>query len=197
MEDLLAGMLPEDFPCHVVVREVTEGRSKGGLGLFSTDNIKRGDTVCVYSGHKVHWTHVVGRSHAISIGCGHQGHVICGLGVREVVHHISPAHCGSIINSTQQNSMLIDDDANVEPVRDRFVFHKTLGKDKFNRDVGVAAIAMIAKRDIAPDEQILWSYPVTEVTDLTPCDLKKIFQEARELKNRQKKRAIPEPVDRV
>lgn len=188
-------MLPEDFPCRVVVREVTEGQSKGGLGLFSTGSIKRGDTVCVYSGHYVHWTHVGGRSHAISIGCGDDGHVICGLGVREVIDRISPAYCGSIINSTQENSVLIDDDANVEPVRDRFVFHKSLGKDKFNRDVGVAAIAMIAKRDIAPDEQILWSYPVTEMTDLTPCDLKKIFQDAWELKNRPKKRVILEPVE--
>jgi len=198
MEELLAGVLPEDFPCRVVVREVIEGRCKGDLGLFSTGIIKKGDTICVYSGHYFHWTHAGGRkSHAISIGCGQQGHVICGLGVREVVHHTSPIHCGSIINSTQENSVLIDDDANAEPVRDRFVFHKTLGKDKCNRDVGVAAIAIIAKRDISPDEQILWSYPVTEVTDLTPCDLEKIFQEARELKNRPKKRAIPEPVDRV
>ena len=43
----------------------------------------------------------------------------------------------------------------------------------------------------------LWSYPVTEATDLTPCDLKKILQEASKLKNRPKKRVIPEPVGRV
>lgn len=195
MEEL-AGMLPEDFPCRVVVKEVTEGPSRGGLGLFSTGNIKQGATVCAYSGHYVHWTHVSGRSHAISIGVNpvHQGYVICGLGVREVVHHISPAHCGAIINSTQQNYVLVDDDANVEPLRNSFVFHKNIGKDKFNRDVGMAAIAVIAKRDIAPDEQILWSYPVTEMADLTPCDLKKIFQETLEQKNRPKKRAILEPV---
>lgn len=196
MEEL-AGMLPGDFPCHVVVKEVTEGRSKGGLGLFSTGNIKQGATVCAYSGHYVHWTLVGGKSHAISTGFK-PGHVICGLGVREVVHDISPAHCGSIINSTQDTSgRFVDEDANVEPVKNRFVFHKSLGKDKINRDVGVAAIAMIAKRDIAPDEQILWSYAVTEMADLTPCDIKKILQEALELKNRPKKRAIPEPVGRV
>lgn len=93
--------------------------------------------------------------------------------------------------------MLFDDHANVEPVRNSFVFYESLGKDKFNRDVGVAAIAMIAKRDIAPNEQILWSYPVTEMADLTPCDLEKIFQEALKLKNRPKKRVKPEPVERV
>jgi hypothetical protein len=194
--DELVGMLPEDFPCNVVVKEVTEGRSKGGLGLFSTSNIKQDATVCAYSGYYAHWSHVGKRSHAISVGFK-PGHVICGLAVREVVHHISPAHCGSMINSTQENSVLIDDDANVDPVRNRFVFYKSLGKDKFNRDVGVAAIAMIAKRDIAQHEQILWSYAVTEMVDLTPFDLKKILQEALELKNRPKKRVIPEPVERV
>ena len=199
MEEL-AGMLPEGFPCRVVVKKVTEGRGKGGLGLFSTDIIKRGDTVCLYSGEYVHQTHVGNRkSHAIGIACNpdHKSYVICGLGVRDVVNHISPALCGSIINSTQENYLLIDDDANVEPVRNRSVFYKSLGKDKFNRDVGVAAIAMIANRDIASGEQILWSYPVTEMTDLTPCNLKKIIKEALELKNRPKKRVTPEPVERV
>lgn len=199
MEEL-AGMLPSDFPCRVVVKEVTEGRGKGGLGLFSTDIIHKGGMACLYSGHYVHWTHVgEGKSHAISVGFnsgpGHQGHVICGLGVREVVDRISAALCGSIINSTQKNSLLIDDDASIEPVRNRSVLYKSLGKDKFNRDVGVAAIALIAKRDIAPGEQILWSYPVTEMSDMTPCNLNKILKEALDLKNRPRKRAIPEPVE--
>mgnify|MGYP006093480897 CR=1 FL=1 len=200
MEEL-AGMLPGDFPCRVVVKEVTEGRGKDGLGLFSTDIIKKGDMACLYSGHYVHWTLVDGKSHAIGIGFnsgpGHHGHVICGLGVREVVDHISPALCGSIINSTQENYLLIDDDASVEPVKNRSILYKSLGKDKFNRDVGVAAIAMVAKRDIAPGEEILWSYPVTRVTDMTPCDINKILKEGLELKNRPKKRTTPVPVGGV
>ena len=193
MEEL-TNMLPEGFPCRVVVKQVTEGRGKGGLGLFSTGRINQGDVTCLYAGDYVHWKHVGNkRSHAISVG-GSAANVICGLGVRQVVDRISPALCGSIINSTQENFMLVDDDANVEPVKNSFVFCKSLGKDKFNRDVGVAAIAMIAKRDIAPGEQLLWSYAVTEVTDLTPCNIEKILEETVELKTRPKKRVIPNPV---
>ena len=195
----LAKMLRADFPCNVVVKEVTEGRGKGGLGLFSTGIIKKGDTACLYAGDYVHWTYVPKSAHAISVGLNsdydHIGHVICGLGVRAIVERISPALCGSIINSTEKNSVLIDADANVEPVKDRSVLYESLGKDEFNRDVGLAAIAMVATRDIAPEEQILWSYFVTETTDTTPCNLTKILNEALELKNRAKKRVTPQPVE--
>lgn len=197
----LAGMLPGDFTCRVIVKEVTQGRGKGGLGLFATDIIREGDTACFYGGEYVHWTHVRNRSHAISVALnsdpGHKGHVICGLGVREDVDRTHPALCGCIINSTEENSLLIDSDANVEPVRNRSVFYESFGKDKFNRDVGVATIAMVAKRNIAPEEQILFSYAVTEMTDMTPCNLNKILNEALELKNCPKKRVIPQPVERV
>ena len=136
--------------------------------MFST-RIKKNNVVCLYSGDYLHWTHVVGKSHAISVALhpGHSGYVICGRGVRGLVDRYPPALLGCIINSTEENSLLIDADANVKPIRDRFVLYKSFGKDKHNRDVGLAALAMVATRDIAPEEQILWSYCVTEMTDMT------------------------------
>ena len=41
---------------------------------------------------------------------------------------------------TEENSVLIDADANVEPRRDQVVFYKSIGQDKLNRDVGLSAI---------------------------------------------------------
>jgi len=197
----LVPFIPQHFVCHVVVK-----KSREEYGLFSTGFLKKGATVCFYAGDYLHWTHVgEGKSHAISVAfhSDHHGHVICGRGVREVLDRIPPALCGSIINSTEANSRLIDSNANVEPVKNHHAFYKSFGKDKSNRDVGVAAIAMVATRDIVPDEEILWSYPVVEMTDMTPCNREGILKEAydlkqaRDLKKLSRKRVIPQPLERV
>lgn len=189
----LLSLLPREFPRHTVVNEVTEGRGKGGRGVFST-GILEGQTACWYMGHYLHHSHVGdGKSHAISVAfqVDHPGHVICGRVVLEVVDDIPAGFCGALINSTEKDSVLSYTDANIQPKKYEAVFLKIIGHDKMHRPVGLAAIPMVATKDIPKGEQLLWSYPVTEETDMTPCDISGIIEEGKALKAGSKKRAIP------
>ena len=90
--------------------------------------------------------------------------------------------------------MLIYADDNVKPMKDQVVFSQIIGYDKQNRPMGFAAIPMVATKDIPDGEQLLWSYTVKKETDMTPCNITNICDEAKALKGRSKKRSIPVPM---
>lgn len=194
--DMLKLLPQEGFPRHTVVNEVHEGRGKGGFGLFST-GILKGQVACWYMGQYLHHSHIGdGKSHAIGVAIRREdiGHVICGRIVRQHAHTIPAGLCGALVNSTEKESVLFYDDDNVQPVKNDAVFFNANGKDNMNRTVGLAAIPMVAIKDIPEGKQLLWSYPVTKEIDMTPCDIAAIIREAESMKSRPRKRAVPVPL---
>lgn len=196
--DVLKLLPREGFPRHTVVNEVHEDHGKYGLGLFSTGCIEKGQVACWYMGHYLHYSHVGdGKSHAVGVAirCEDLGHVICGRIVRQYAASIPAGLCGALINSTEKENLLMYDDDNVQPVKNDAVFFNTIGKDKMNRTIGLAAIPMVAIKNIAKGEQLLWSYAVSKEIDMTPCDIAAIVAEAESMKLKSRSRKImPVPI---